>query len=137
MTRISGSGTAFEFGGEFDACYATAATGTITMAIDEVAISNAQSEPRSAAVAPTLPTLTIRHMGDASPPTRPTKNCATIQASGPASRFRSAIEVATLHFRMTIRLHRCPYRKSNPDVLMVQSTEERLGNDPAKCLDLP
>jgi hypothetical protein len=31
----------------------------------------------------------------------------------------------------------CPYRKSNPDVLMVQSAEERLGNDAADFLDCP
>ena len=31
----------------------------------------------------------------------------------------------------------CPYRKSNPEVLMVQSSEERLGNDAADGLDRP
>ena len=31
----------------------------------------------------------------------------------------------------------CPYRKSNPDVLMVQSSQERLGNDAANGLDRP
>src|ERR687897_428880 len=32
-------------------------------------------------------------------------------------------------------LHRCPYRKSNPNVLMVQTFEERLGNNAANGLD--
>jgi hypothetical protein len=31
----------------------------------------------------------------------------------------------------------CPYRKSNPDVLMVQSSQERLGDDAANCLNRP
>jgi murein L,D-transpeptidase YafK len=31
----------------------------------------------------------------------------------------------------------CPYRKSNPDVLMVQSSQERPGNDAANGLDRP
>jgi hypothetical protein len=34
-------------------------------------------------------------------------------------------------------LNRCPYRKSNPEVLMVQSSEERLRNDAADGLDRP
>ncbi len=29
----------------------------------------------------------------------------------------------------------CPYRKSNPDVLVMQSSQERLGNDAANGLD--
>jgi hypothetical protein len=29
----------------------------------------------------------------------------------------------------------CPYRKSNSDVLMVQSSEKRFGNDAANSLD--
>jgi hypothetical protein len=32
---------------------------------------------------------------------------------------------------------KCPYRKSNPDVLMMQSSQERLGNDAADGLDCP
>jgi hypothetical protein len=32
---------------------------------------------------------------------------------------------------------RCPYRKSNPHVLMVQSSQERLGDDAANGLDGP
>jgi hypothetical protein len=32
---------------------------------------------------------------------------------------------------------RCPYRKSNPDVLMVQSSHERLGDDAASRLNGP
>ena len=31
----------------------------------------------------------------------------------------------------------CPYRKSNPDVLMMQSSQERLGDDAANGLDRP
>ncbi len=31
----------------------------------------------------------------------------------------------------------CPYRKSIPDVLMMQSSEERLGDDAADGLDCP
>jgi hypothetical protein len=31
----------------------------------------------------------------------------------------------------------CPYRKSNPDVLMVQPSEEWVGNDAADGLDRP
>jgi hypothetical protein len=34
-------------------------------------------------------------------------------------------------------LETCPYRKSNSDVLMVQSSEVRLGNDAANGLNLP
>jgi len=30
-----------------------------------------------------------------------------------------------------------PYRKSNPDVLMVQSSQERLGDDAANCPNRP
>ena len=29
----------------------------------------------------------------------------------------------------------CPYRKSNPDILMVQASEKRFGNDAANSLD--
>src|SRR5271169_5481831 len=36
--------------------------------------------------------------------------------------------------RLTI-LSTCPYRKSNPDVLMMQASEERLGDDAADGLD--
>ena len=32
-------------------------------------------------------------------------------------------------------IHPCPYRKSNPDVLVMQSSQERLGNDAANGLD--
>ena len=31
----------------------------------------------------------------------------------------------------------CAYRKSNPEVLMMQSSQERLGNDAANGLDCP
>ena len=32
-------------------------------------------------------------------------------------------------------LDTCPYRKSNPDVLVMQSSQERRGNDAASGLD--
>ena len=35
-----------------------------------------------------------------------------------------------------LSLHRCPYRKSNPDVLVMRSSQERRGNDAASGLDL-
>ena len=39
--------------------------------------------------------------------------------------------------RLGARVGRCPYRKSIPDVLMMQSSEERLGDDAADGLDCP
>jgi hypothetical protein len=47
-------------------------------------------------------------------------------------RFGSKADVTFLNFDVRFT---CPYRKSNPNVSMVQSSEERLGNDVANRLD--
>ena len=41
------------------------------------------------------------------------------------------------YLKWLAEVHPCRYRKSNPEVLMVQSSEERLGNDAADGLDRP
>ena len=49
-------------------------------------------------------------------------------------------DIAARHYLLlalrTCDVALCPYRKSNPDVLMMQSSQERLGNDAANGLDM-
>ena len=54
-----------------------------------------------------------------------------------ASFYPGVIEPLSLLVTGYIGSNGCPYRKSNPDVLMAQRSQERLGNDAANGLDRP
>ena len=56
----------------------------------------------------------------------------TVHASGVAD--AKAVEAGPSHVRL-LAINGCPYRKSNPDVLVMQSPEDRQSLDPPGCLD--
>ena len=54
-----------------------------------------------------------------------------------ARRMKQPVTPAVEDVAVEVIEQPCPYRKLNSNVLMVQSSEERLGNDAANCLDRP
>jgi hypothetical protein len=60
------------------------------------------------------------------------KNSLLVADGGPAR-----LVAATLAASGYLAVVGCPYRKSNPDIVMMQSSEERPGNDASNPLDWP
>ena len=75
------------------------------------------------------------------PPAKPAHPCPALGGCVPRrniadTRFDGARLPVAEYFPISSVL-RCLYRKSNPDVLMVQSSQEWLGDDAANCLNRP
>ena len=67
------------------------------------------------------------------------KDFAAFLSRSPATASKEDVRRYQLHLASngarTPKINGCPYRKSNPDILMVQASEKRFGNDAANSLD--